>query len=63
MFFERRAMIPTKSKRSWLLARLRQLTQSLTERLRARRRGGRHSMRPTRIVRKLLAMWRARRRH
>ena len=55
-------MIPLKPQRNLLLARLRQFAQSLKGSLRARPRGGRHSTRPTRIVRRLLAMWRARRR-
>jgi hypothetical protein len=45
-----------------VLARLRRVGQAIKLRLRWKVRRGRHAMRPTRIARRLLAMWRARRR-
>ena len=55
-------MTQLKPKRRLLPARLHQFAHALSERLRAHAKGGRHATRPTRIVRRLLAMWRARRR-
>lgn len=52
-------MTQLKPKRSSLPARLHQFANALAERLRAHTKGGRHSTRPARIVRRLLAMWRA----
>jgi hypothetical protein len=45
-----------------VMARLRRVGKEIAERLRSRSRGGRHATRPTRIIRRLLALRRARRR-
>ena len=45
-----------------VLARLRRVGQAIKLRLTWKAKRGRHSLRPTRIARRLLAMWRARRR-
>ena len=45
-----------------VIARLRRVGQTLALRLKWKSRRGRHAMRPARIARRLLALWRARRR-
>ncbi len=45
-----------------VLARLRRVGKAISTRLRWRAKRGRHSLRPTRIARRLMAIWRARRR-